>query len=434
MKKERKITAPVMNGYRWESCGSEDRLTVLPKESKAELAKLVGNLQRINPGTVDGKQKIWTFWVDVPKGDLDDYGDYKDLKAEGIYKNKKEFVSDWGKEYPEDIYWYEITVTTIEQFTGLWLDDRMLIRQDLSEEKETAWPNASYIELLQFLNVKVDEIVEKLRQGNYNGYLNDALPYKYRTGVINRKKFWEIDPKRKEVDLDDLSEQEIEEFLEHITEDADEEKVKGRIPRMSAGKYYEICSWCYIAAKYDGIKGLTPKEMFRMKGDTRDGGLSTLDEKNEDAFDEWYNLPDDKKWEIENSSHMWEIRMGHTHTMIHLYLLNDKEKGGYYFSLAGGSHCQTATIVRMFNALKQHNIPVALYGAKLIAKKVTGQDNVGIVSISETPWRYWYGGFQDADVLNFDNLREVSDADAVIKATRWFDLPILTLAEAADNG
>ena len=276
---------------------------------------------------------------------------------------------------------------------------------------------------------KVDEIVTKLKEGNYNDYLQEFLPYLYRTGVIERKRFWEIDPKRKELDLDDLTEPEIEEFLKYTAEDTDEDGVKGRIPRMSAGKYYEICSWCYLAAKYEGMKGLSPKEMFMMKGDRRDGGLSKLDENDEDAFDEWYKLPREKKWEIENPSHLWEIRMGHTHTMIHLYLYRDKEGGGYYFSLSGGSHCQTATIVRMYNALKQHDIPVTLYQSKLIAKKVTGEDDIGIISISETAWHYWYGGFQKDDVLNFDNLREVPDADAFIKATRWFDLPKLSLAE-----
>ncbi len=433
MKERIRIAAPVVDNYRWNRHGDEDRLSILTKEAKAELAKLIENLKRINPETTDYGRLIWSFWVDVPKGELEDFGDYKELKAEGIYKNKKEFVADWEKEYPEDTYWHEITVAIEAQFTGLWLDDVCLIRQDLKEEKEGRWPNADYIEFLEFLNAKVDAIVEEVRQGTYQGHLNEALPYKYRTGLINRKRFWELDPKRKEYDIADLTDSEIAEFLKYAAENTDEDGVKGRIPRMSAGKYYEICSWCYTAAKFDGIKGLSPKEMFMMKGDRRDGGLSTLDENDEDAFDVWYDLPDDKKWEIENSSHMWEIRMGHTHTMIHLYLYKDKEKGGYYFTLSGGDHCQTDAIVRMFNTLKQHNIPVKLYRYDLIVKKITGEDDVGIISITDTPWTYWYGGFREDKVLNFDNLREVENVEEIINSTRWFDLPVLTLAETADG-
>lgn len=433
MEEKIRITAPVMDNCRWNRHGNQDRLTILTIENKAELAKLVESLKRIKPEQPDSGQTRWSFWVDVPKGELEDYGNYKELRAEGIYKNKKEFIAEWEKEYPEDTYWHEIMVVTEAQFTGVWLDDVCLIRQDLSEEKEGRCPNADYIEFLEFLNAKVDDIVEEIRRGIYQEHLNEVLPYKYRTGLINRKRFWELDPKRKELDIADLTNSEIEEFLKYATVNTDEDGIKDRIPRMSAGKYYEICSWCYTAAKFDGIKGLSPKEMFMMKGDRRDGGLSKLEENDEDAFDSWYELPREKKWEIENPSHMWEIRMGHTHTMIHLYLYKDKERGGYYFSLSGGDHCQTDAIVRMFNTLKQHGIPVSLYRADLIAKKVTGEDDVGMVSVTDTPWSYWYGGFREDKVLNFDNLREVENVEEIIKSIRWFDLPVLSLAEATEG-
>ena len=157
--------------------------------------------------------------------------------------------------------------------------------------------------------------------------------------------------------------------------------------------------------------------------------MSKLYEKDEDAFYEWYDLSDDKKWEIENPSHMWEIRMGHTHTMIHLYLDKDEKNGGYYFLLSGGDHCQTDAIVRMFNTLKQHGIPVKLYRYDLIAKKIIGADDIGIIPITDTPWTYWYGGFREDKVLNFDNLNDVENVEEIIKSTRWFDLPVLSLAD-----
>ena len=108
-----------------------------------------------------------------------------------------------------------------------------------------------------------------------------------------------------------MTDSEIAEFLKYAAENTDEDDVKGRIPRMSAGKYYEICSWCYTAAKFDGIKGLSPKEMFMMKGDRRDGGLSTLDENDEDAFDVWYDLPDDEIGDRKLKPYVGD-RMGHT--------------------------------------------------------------------------------------------------------------------------
>ena len=130
---------------------------------------------------------------------------------------------------------------------------------------------------------------------------------------------------------------------------------------------------------------------------------------------------------------MWEIREGHTHTSIHLYLNKDSEKGGYYFTLSGGTHCQTPEVVRMYVELKQRSIPVTLYKSDMIAKKITGEDYVGIIPITETGWSYWYGGFRDKNVLNFDSLNEIKNADDVIQFTDWYDVNTLSLIEGNAN-
>ena len=432
MENTRRITAPRMDLLRWHH--NTDRLTILTKESKEELSKLVKKLGRIKPKISFDCQYRWNFWVDVPKGELSDYGDYKELKAEGVYKSRKEFVEDWKRDYPEDIYWHEITVITEKTFTGLWLDDASLIQQDLNEEKETSWPNADYLELLVFLNNKVDQIVDMLVKGEYNDYMSKTLPYKYRTGLINRKKLWEIEPQNRDYDIGDLTKEEIDYFCIHEAEDAaNNYKAKDIISRINASKYYEICSYCYIAAKFDRIDGKTPKEMFETHGDDRDGGMSQLDENNEDAFDSWYDLPSNDKWEIQNPSHMWEISAGHTHTRIHLFLGKDKENGGYYFTLSGGTHCLTPEVVRMYNELKQRGIPVTLYESDLIAKKITGNDYVGIIPTTETGWKYWYGGLRNKDVLTFEKIDDISDYDEVIKNTEWFDIDVLHLRDGSKN-
>lgn len=423
-----RITAPLMDRYKWHSCRGS--LTILPEESKAELAQLIGNLKRVKPTKQDGEHLVWELWVDVPKGEPSDYGDYAEMKAEGIYKSRKEFIAEWENEYPKDIYWYQVTVVTEKTYSGVWLNDSELIRQDLAEEKETAWVNADYYSFLQFLNAKVDVLLAMLREGNYNEFLEASLPYIYRIGIIDRKRLWEMDPRRREIDLENLTEEEIKEFCQFAAEDAaNNNEVKERLPRLSAGKYYEICSYCYSAARYERIHGLAPKEMFVIYGDSRDGGLSKLDEKDEDEFDAWYDRPYDQKWTIENPSHMWEIREGHTHTRIHLYPHKDKKGGGYYFNLTGGSHCQTPEVSRMYIELKRRGIPVRLYQSDLIAKKLKGEDKVGIVPITTSPWQYWYGGFPIEEVLNFSTLEDVPDLDAVINAVEWFDLERLSLNE-----
>ena len=93
MRKERKVTAPLLDNYRWFfSC--RDGITVLTKRSKEELSRLVEKLKRIEPTGGDETQSRWDFWIDVPKGELEDYGNYAELKAEGMLLNQM-ILSPW---------------------------------------------------------------------------------------------------------------------------------------------------------------------------------------------------------------------------------------------------------------------------------------------------------------------------------------------------
>lgn len=56
MKERIRIAASVVDNYRWNRHGGEDRLSILTKEAKAELAKLVENLKRIKPRN----HRLWT--------------------------------------------------------------------------------------------------------------------------------------------------------------------------------------------------------------------------------------------------------------------------------------------------------------------------------------------------------------------------------------
>ena len=432
MKNKIRISAPLIDNL----CLHSNRfdITVLNQKNKDQLAKFVEKLKQIKARETYKNQFEWNFWIDVPKGKPDDFDDYKYLKAEGVYKNRKEFIKDWKESYTNKVYWHEIAVVIENSFTGVWLDDNCLIRQDLKEEKENAWVNTDYSEILDYLIFKVDQIVKMLKKGKYNNYLRNTLPYKYRTGIINRQKLWKLEPKVREYDLSDLSEEEISVFCKYAAEDAANcNRPKEYMAKMSSGKYYEVCSYCYVAAKFDKITGSTPKQMFEVHGDDRDGGMSQLDENDEDAFDSWYDLSSEDKWEIQNPSHMWEISEGHTHTRIHLYLGKDKTNNGYYFELSGGTHCRTSEVVRMFIELKKRKIPVILYQSDIIAKKITGEDNYGIIPVTESAWSYWYGGFRDKEIISFASLSEMDNEDEVKNSTDWFDIDVLHLRDGSKN-
>ena len=116
--------------------------------------------------------------------------------------------------------------------------------------------------------------------------------------------------------------------------------------------------------------------------------------------------------------------MGSSYTRIHLYL--DHDDNGYFLMLSGGIHCNQVEVVRMFNALKANNLPVFITCGIKLKKFILGEDNVGLVSDNDTPYAYWYGGFDDSDANTFMRLPE--NADEIIKNAKWFDFDNYELA------
>ncbi len=383
---------------------------------------LLGEIEKIKPTYPD---KRWEFWLSVPRGTLKQY-----IKFNKYYDSEEcseeKFQKDMEEEFPRKKVWFKIGVINENGYVVIFLDDTVLVRRS-SDMKGEFFPDSRLDRILEFLSQTVANTVEKLEQGLYNDYVKKELPYENRKGFINRALYWRIVPKSKRNDRDGLKEKEIDKLIKHVKKGNDlfATKALGRYERMTSGKYYEVCSYCYAAAGYKELDGKTPKEMFKRYGDERDGGMSLLDETSQDDFDKWFKLSTQEKWKIENPSHMWEISCGHTHTMIHLYLLWDD--GGYWFYLSGGTHCLTTEVVRMYNAMKDNGVPVFLGHAGQIIDKLLGNDDLGIIPNNDMGWHYWYGGFPKDDVINFVQLRD-GNADEIIKNATWFELNQVDLA------
>ena len=427
-----RITAPLLDSVtRWRN-HNDFKLTYLTKESQIELEKVVKELNKITPSYNERDLKGWTLWFTVPRGTCKDYTDYSYYYDEETNISKKEILDCWRKDYPMKDYWYKLTVATEKEYTALRIDNAVLIRQDLSREENNHFRDTDYTNLLKFLKKKLKEIILMMKEDTYNEYVENNLPFKYREGVINRKKLWELNNNKKEYDLENLSNFDIEEYEKNYEKNKDciDNKPYGRLKTMTANKYYEICSYCYKAAEYERLENKTPREMYQIHGDYhRDGGLSQIDGDDENIFDEWYASDKSKKYGYADSSHMWEMRCGHTHTMIHLYL--EKDNDGYYLSLYGGIHCNTFDVVRMYNKLNQLNIPVYLYNSKEIFEKILGKDKVGICSSKDTPWHFWYGGFYDNKCISFTCIEK--DIDKYIPCVEWRPIRKYYLVDKGGN-
>lgn len=83
-----------------------------------------------------------------------------------------------------------------------------------------------------------------------------------------------------------------------------------------------------------------------------------------------------EKWEIENPSHMWELRQ----------------------------------------------VPIAFYGIDEAKEKVLGLDEIGVIAEYEDACSYIYGGFEESKILNFVHVEDVpkQNREKFIKTVKWF--------------
>lgn len=415
-----KMTAPLMGRYEFNKI-SFGNYCCLTEESEKLYGQLFCNVKKLKPCDKNGER--WRFWVSAPRGDIKDFENYNTWYDKDEYKSYEEYEKTWKESYPKERYWYLVTLISANGFTVLFINNSAVI--STSPDYKNDWDQRDVKELLLFLIDETSKILEMLEAGTYNGYLKNALPYEYRTGTILRSKLWKINMKEKKFYCEDLTDDEITKFVVY----SQEGELKIRIKEMTAQKYFNACAICYAAANFEGIENMTAKEMYIRYADSRDGGFSKLEENSSKAFEEWYHLSSQDKWEIENPSHLWEISQGGSRTRIHLFVCDDEN--GYYLRLAGAEHCRAPEIVRMLNALKDNGYPVTYYNHDLVAKAISGIDEVGIIPCTDEAYSYWYGGFKKDNIISFIRLNEEhfskNQIEAIIKNAQWFDIELLQL-------
>lgn len=411
----KKINAPELMLYEQHFRSSRlNENTNLTEQSAKIYEIILENIQKIKPTSQEGNN--WELWFKADKGSLEDFGNYEELHEEGAYDTYEQFVEAY-ESYDKEEYWFKLCIVVDDDYSALFINDSKIISID--PRHKGGFP-VDMEGLLSFLNGELEEIIDKVSDEAYNNFLNKNLPYEYRHGTIQRKRLWNFAPERQKYDMGILTQEDIVKFL-NLCKNS-ELPSNERINQMTAGKYYVFCSYCYRAALYEDLGGKTTKQMFERYGDRRDGGLSKLDENSAQDFNKWYNLSLQEKWEIENPSHMWELRQGGSRTRIHLTVMSDKN--GYYLVLSGGNHYVTDELVKMYIALKEYKVPVVLYGIEEVKSKILGLDQIGVIAEYEDGYSYTYGGFEKNHILNFVKIEEVPETnrEEFIKTVEWFPL------------
>ena len=399
----------------------------ITEETAKPLADFLDTVKRIKPTEDD---EVWSFWVDAPRGNITDFGDFNELYENGEYDTYEEFERDWLEWFPKDTYWYEITVASRNGYVAININNTTVLNYD---PQCTSFDKRDLVDLLLFLTSKLKEIISELETGRYAETIDEKIPAEYKTGYIDQQRLWEISPKIKEYMQAGLTLDEISQFADYIHSSELKRVLEetDRIKTMTATNYFEICALCYKAAHYENCDNRTAKELYTRFADERDGGLSAIDADSSEAFDAWYALDNQAKWDIHNASHLWEISAGSTHTRIKLYVSKDEK--GYFLSLYGGVYSCTEDVIRMYNVLKEKGLPVVLYDCVTIRNKILGLGEVGIVPIQCSISKYWYSQFPRDGIVSFIKLdnEDLSQKEVgeIIKSASWFSVANLSLAE-----
>jgi len=198
-------------------------------------------------------------------------------------------------------------------------------------------------------------------------------------------------------------------------------------PVMSAGEYFKYCKLAYIAGKRPDETmdyAMSGRAMYRLYADGRHEGLLDIDDGSAEEFGAWI---DGKHPKRSTGGHPWEIKRGGNTTHIDLAVYRPPERnGGFRIELIAPALGRLAEAVRIFLAIRDEKLPIAIADPEGVRKRILAQDNIGIIPRHETLHR----AAQD-----FDSSRNVYDVMYYAGLGRykrrltpfidWYPLPLL---------
>ncbi|SDB54147.1 hypothetical protein [Butyrivibrio sp. INlla16] len=388
---------------------------------------------------------VKALWLRIPRGTIDDYDSFEDMKLYGDVETYEEYEQRWNNDYPDEYIWYELVVAWCLDrngelsYYGMDLGNERIIAASMDDvvfEGRGYYAQEAAMKLCELIIPAVKEAMSLLKEGKYNDLVEKELPYEFRTGVVKRSDIWSTDPETKEYAYDGLSEEAVSRFREMISSGVNDLNRIGRIKEFTANDFFKACKLGYDAIGKDTSR-FSLSEMYMRFSDGRDEGLTGkghglnegpgIDFEDPKAWDEWYYNRE------QQGGHPWEVVPGGNSTHMELYVCNDKrdlewdlrggeiteeeyqekiKKAGYYFYIVG-VHRQFESI-SFYLALSDAGLPVIIGSAEEMVASFDGSDYVGVVP-HHMYTRYCSDLFPDeyGDIIDFTHVYKDEDA--------WFD-------------
>lgn len=415
------LTAPELDKYiyQYSNRNMGDESNRYTKESWNKLKELYKLIDKI---ASCGNENEHILYFKLPRGTIQDYGNFEDYLAWSEVDNKEEFIDLWKCHYPKDEKWYcmftnHFTRKTNE-FYALGFNNKIVIQ---NEEIYDSDNTDDISKIINELIIIVKEIINKMENDEYNSYTEENLDKRLRYGTITRKDYYNLFEDIRDDYLESLSQDEINKFEKYVkwqTSLPENPNCKwkpsfeiGRIERVNANDFYNCCLIGYNANNYDRHEGLTAKEAYYKYADGRDEGLKDIDKNSYKEFNKWFHAES-------RGGHPWEVCRGGNSTHISLYVGEDEK--GFYFEISGKSYSRSIETIRFYNALKDANAPVYLCDAEELLNRILEKDKIGIVP-DYTITRYQESCFQNEKIIDFVHLDDEKEEE-MIKLAEWKEL------------
>ena len=365
-----------------------------------------------------GNEEVKSIWLKIPRGSLDDFGDYDELLAEGEVSSHEDYAGLWKREYPDEYSWYELVVVENEHCRAVSVGSLTVLCADSKQKPaDFDWLEEHAVILLDLLAHSARISIRALREGSYNAAVAEQLPYFLRTGVVSRAVVWAAHPEDRDAIFNGMDRRTYAAFCEYVAADAESADAVGRLASMTGNDFLAACALGYEACGYDvcGNDGeqLPLNELYIRYADGRDDGLTG---KGAGLFSgPGIDLTSPEEWEAwffdrtRRGGHPWEVCRGGNSTHVSLAVCHDrwiaefrhragelsdeefraaKQAWGYYYVVAGKAWNRAVGAVLFYVALKRAGLPGVLRDARAILSRFKGEDVIGVVPRDVIPVYY----------------------------------------------
>ena len=100
-------------------------------EAIDELFDLVKNIKPLKDN-----DEIKMVWIRVPRGDISDFGDYKEMLEDEEVSNYDEYLQLWKERYPNEFEWYRVVFSEYKNFKAASINNNTIINAEMGSRKQ----------------------------------------------------------------------------------------------------------------------------------------------------------------------------------------------------------------------------------------------------------------------------------------------------------